>query len=141
MSVTPYKGRSTEHGCYRQVYRNLHTGSWSLKHPTRGLVTGHADRVVLADAIFSVAPRANARVRATGRKEVHAWVDGRVLLGTEESTAGLDRVRYNPMEHRRFVRAEDGTPVTRSPRVVLDADGRVWADCRHLPPVDAKRAR
>lgn len=144
MSITPFKGRETPDRSYRHAYRNLITGKWSLRDPFRGTVTGHADAVVLINCLFHVSRPGRERVVRTGRKEVHAWVDGRVGLGENPADLrGLERVRYNPKAGWEFFRAADGMPVRRSPRVVLAADGTVWADLQHMPavkPADAQHS-
>jgi hypothetical protein len=35
-----------------QVYKNLHTGNWSVRH--KGKVIAHLDEVILRDCVFHV---------------------------------------------------------------------------------------
>jgi hypothetical protein len=57
------------------VYRNLHTGTWSVRAasgPDRGKVLYHPREVALTDARFVVGEKARDTVRATCSKSVHA---------------------------------------------------------------------
>ena len=94
------------------VYFNLQRRVWSERQA--GKVIGHPEYVVLKDARFLVGKAGQARVRAEGRKNVHAGVSG--LNITEMSPIGAVRpisvnaysddwrtVTYNPYRHDSFV--------------------------------------
>jgi hypothetical protein len=51
------------------VYYNLHKKVWSVREKATGLV----------DVTFKVSAAGNAKVRAEGRKNVHAWITGTLV--------------------------------------------------------------
>tara|TARA_R110000744_G_scaffold299835_1_gene409183 strand:- start:65 stop:487 length:423 start_codon:yes stop_codon:yes gene_type:complete len=61
------------------VYRNLHNGLISIKDVGTGLVLGHADAIDLQGATFIVREAGRQRVIKEKRKNVHAFVRGRVV--------------------------------------------------------------
>ena len=88
-----------------RVYRNLHTGLWSVK---QGVVRFHTQCIFLKDVTFPVNERVRLRVIANKRKEVHAFVMGFL---TEAGDAPLfnayckdkQEVTYNPYKSGNFV--------------------------------------
>ena len=62
-----------------QVYRNLHNGLISIQDLSTGLVLGHADAIDLQGATFIVREAGRQRVIVEKRKNVHAFVRGRVI--------------------------------------------------------------
>lgn len=89
-----------------EVYFNLHKRLFSVREG--GLVTAHLPLVVLRDCTFAVQPAGLRKVRATGVKNVHAFVRGET--GTHEEWEAVDeghniwQVRYNPRVHDSFMR-------------------------------------
>lgn len=61
-----------------RVYRNLHNDLMSVQHLTLTgwRVLGHTADIILADAKFVVIQSGRQRVLATGRKNVHAFIQG-----------------------------------------------------------------
>jgi len=57
-----------------QVYYNLHKKTFSIQQA--GRVKAHSDGIVLDDVRFLVGKAGQAKVRETGRKNVHARVSG-----------------------------------------------------------------
>lgn len=137
-----------------RVYRNLGARYkargqvvYSVADATSGLVLGHATAVQLADAEFKVSAAGRERVRATGRKAVHAVIEGNLdsftmpsmegtytacgTLSAEEGFARLDQlldkharfVTYNPFKVDHFVNAKTGARVDASPLVRLSSNG------------------
>lgn len=111
-----------------EVYRNLHTGTWSvraLEGPSKGRVISHPKAICLKNCTLVVQPAGNARVRNEGRKNVHAFVRGEVMMAHDHSImepyADADQVTYNPYENTTFVDKETGEPVTEADYVYLDA--------------------
>lgn len=103
-------------GLHVRCYRNLHHGLFSVQH--KGRVVAHVATLTLADARFTVQPAGQARVLATGQKQVHAFVSGTV---TDLATLG-ERVSYDPYKAGAFT-ATDGQPVTRAPLATLAGTG------------------
>lgn len=117
------------------VYRNLHTETWSLVDRTVGRVMQHPTEVAIKDATFVVQPAGNAKVRRTKKKHVHAFVRGRqvdVVDFTGRPTfedvrrSGV-RLTYNPYKHTAFVEADTEQPVKAADLVALLSDGTAWA--------------
>lgn len=92
-----------------RVYRNLHTGLWSVK---QGVVRFHTKCIFLKDVTFPINEKVRQRVIANKRKEVHAFVMGFL---TEAGDASLfnsyckdkEEVTYNPYKNDTFV-CKDG---------------------------------
>ena len=85
-----------------RVYRNLHTGLWSVK---QGVVRFHTNCIFLKDATFPVNEKVRQRVIANKRKEVHAFVFGLICDRPDYFTVGVDchEVTYNPYKNETFV--------------------------------------
>jgi hypothetical protein len=97
------------HGDRVEVYRNLHNGTHSIRR--NGKVVKHLQHhqsIFLKDVKFAVQPAGREKVRREGRKNVHAFVRGTVILPstingtTDEFKKKMPYVvTYNPyhMEH------------------------------------------
>ena len=100
-----------------QVYWNKTKGCYSIKHATLGFVVGHANEVLMHNCKFVVSPTGRDRVRATGHKTVHAWVEGTIQYTVDfkeyknrgfhhtdahNSEQTMVPLRYNPMVDDRF---------------------------------------
>lgn len=102
------------------VYRNLHSGTWSAKAvrapaSMRGRVVAHPLRVVLADATFRVNARGRDKVRATCSKNVHSVVRGEPRARRPAWPARLVvDVGYNPYLFDSFVVLANGQPIRRA---------------------------
>lgn len=101
------------------VYWNVHLKMYSIR--SKGVVIGHAKAVLVRDAEFVVQPAGNAKVRATGRKVVHAFVRGHLEAWQGESTTTGDRRYVYPIwdaSDRRYARAAHtiGRQVSYNPR-------------------------
>lgn len=102
------------------VYRNLHTGTWSVKAlrgPSKGRVVGHPDDVTVANVEFRVNAAGRDRVRAECVKGVHAGVVGTI----DESGIPADypahlvvEVGYNPFLFDSFVLLANRVPLHRA---------------------------
>ena len=97
------------------IYFNLQRRVWSERQA--GKVVAHPEYVVLKDARFLVGKAGQARVRAEGRKNVHAGVSGlnithmvQAIPLMPDGALSIDhemhwhRVTYNPYKHDSFVR-------------------------------------
>jgi hypothetical protein len=93
----------------------------------------HPDQVGLTDATLVVRPGGRDKVRATGRKNVHAFVVGTVA-GPEALDASFGSVvqaTYNPYRFDSFVAhtpgdAREVTPIADAAYVWLDGHNRVF---------------
>jgi hypothetical protein len=92
-----------------RVYRNLHTGLWSVK---QGVVRFHTQCIFLKNVTFPVNEKVRQRVIANKRKEVHAFVMG-FLMEAGDAPLFSDyckdnqEVTYNPYKNETFV-CKDG---------------------------------
>jgi hypothetical protein len=87
----------------------LKTPYFSIQDLNTEKVIGHETSFMVKDAIFRVRPAGNAKVRETGRKNVHAGVVGYLV---HEEPRTLDTpVTYDPYKYTSFVKVEDKSPV------------------------------
>ncbi len=124
-----------------EVYWNLKAKAFSVRE--EGCVVGHARRLLIRDAKFSVSQAGRRRVIESGHKNVHAFVRGELSAvmwddtfvfgyayqdnwtrgdGAYASVArkrlGTD-VTYNPRLHETFVDRPSLEPRTTAPMVYL----------------------
>jgi len=90
-----------------QVYRNLHTGTWSVRQG--GIVKLHTDYICLKGVQYRVGQKGRERVIREQKKNVHAYVSGFIcstheINGTDLKAKG---VRYNPYKYSTFVNSDD----------------------------------
>lgn len=113
-----------------EVYRNLHSGTWSvraLEGPSKGRVIAHPKTVAIEDPTFVVQPAGNAKVRAEGKKNVHAFVRGTLKYYQDRpaperfklANDGWENATYNPYENTTFVNQSTGEPVRKADVAVL----------------------
>ena len=90
-----------------QVYYNLHKKCLSIRH--KGKVIEHAREVTLTDARFHVQPAGRERVLREKKKNVHAYVSGKLkesfwfLQSPSYVWTAEQRVSYNPYKYKSFV--------------------------------------
>ena len=118
------------------VYFNLQRRVWSERQA--GKVIDHPTFLILKDARFLVGKAGQARVRAEGRKNVHAGISGEWLakLDADENwsyseiskifnadivTGLADLVTYTPYQNDTFVMVNGGDPVTVADKVAMFA--------------------
>jgi len=99
------------------VYWNSTRKKWSLRR--QGRVAAHATSLALRGCTFHIQPGAQARVRSSGKKEVHAWIRGEVVADHQHLIRVLDgnEIIYNPVTCDSFllITHRDGQEVRRSP--------------------------
>ena len=80
---------------YVKCYRNLNRKGvvWSLLNSKTGLVDSYAHNVFLEDVTFKVSQAGRNRVLKQKRKNVHAFVTGKVC---SKSVQTWKRATYNP---------------------------------------------
>ncbi len=106
MKITPYKERTLDESKPVHVYRNLGNAAkerYSIRQG--GLVVGHTDEITLADCEFKVSEAGRQRVLREGRKNVHAYIKGRIWGSLTHDEwrplmpgphAEWEQFRYNP---------------------------------------------
>jgi len=101
-----------------QVYRNLHVRpgvGWSVREARSRIVVAVVDEALLAGADFHVGALGRARVLREKRKNVHAWIAGRLVTPAEiPGNVFWEPVLYDPYRHETFVRPWDAAPVLRA---------------------------
>ena len=117
-----------------QVYRNLHKSKkgqravYSIRND-KGLVEEHASFLILHDCKMRVSDKGNERVRGEMRKNVHAYIQGKRLVGYHLNGLPLDNmieITYNPYKYKNFVIKETGEPIEDADFVVFSGNS-VWA--------------
>jgi hypothetical protein len=113
-----------------QVYYNLHKKCLSVRH--KGKVIEHAQEVTLTDARFHVQQAGRERVLKEKRKNVHAYISGKLketfwfTQAPKYIWTAKQRVTYNPYKYKNFVNKKTLEPVT-SAEVVHISGKRITA--------------
>jgi hypothetical protein len=119
----PYRGRELQLGEDVWVYRNLmrSDGAW-YSVLQRGRVVGHTRQISIAEPTMLVREAGRRRAIREGRKNVHAFVVGRVAPRVDPSADLSVRVRYD-MRGAGFFVDPSGCVVTRAAVAVLNERG------------------
>jgi hypothetical protein len=113
-----------------QVYYNLHKKCLSVRH--KGKVIEHAQEVTLTDARFHVQQAGRERVLKEKRKNVHAYVSGKLketfwfTQAPKYIWTAKQHVTYNPYKYKNFVNKKTLKPVA-SAEVVHISGKRITA--------------
>ena len=109
-----------------EVYRKLHTGSWSIRDSKTGLVVDHAEQVCLAGARLVVQPAGRAKVLREQRKNVHAFIKGERVPMVAGPPHPARPVSSTPDKCGSFVLKATGEPITEADSVTLTAGGHAY---------------
>lgn len=113
-----------------RVYWNLHKKTFSIQDAQTGLVVGHSQHIELEDASFVVRQGGRRKVIETRRKNVHAFVVGKLVstvAQAEQTAERLTELTYNPYKYDSFVvRDDDQTKASISAHVLL-ANRQIFA--------------
>jgi phosphatidate phosphatase PAH1 len=120
--IQAYKGRVIDPDKRVRVYFNLHTGLWSIQQG--GIVVAHADELTLVRCTTSVSKPGRERVLREGRKNVHAFITGKLVTFTVQVMPPR-KLYYNPYKVSSFVDYDTMKPVTKPNIVRLNADRSV----------------
>lgn len=95
-----------------EVYRNLHTGTLSVRDAKTKLVIGHADRVELMSVELKVSEAGRQRAVREGRRNVHAFAIG--YETDAQLTVTGERITYNPFRapHFHFAATQEAAAIT-----------------------------
>lgn len=118
-----------------KVYRNLNKDCLSI---VKGkLVHGYAEYVELVDVTFTVNEKKRQKVLQERKKNVHAYVCGKILQGLPIKKLGFDkvedlyktieeqgyiRVKYNPYLFDSFVRVDTGEKIEKADIAIVVMD-------------------
>lgn len=103
---TPYKDRAPVLSEIVHVYRNLnlHSTGFSVRCAKTKLVLCHCENVTLSECEFVVSEKSRQRVLKEGRRNVHAYVRGRLENFTPAAPDFLNRkIYYNPYKTANFI--------------------------------------
>lgn len=122
MEFDSRKGRTIDRRKPVKVYRNLHKSGVVYSVMQNGLVVGYTPEITLTNAKFIVNAAGREKVRATGRKVVHAFVEG--FLG-DFRLATKRAAKYNPYKFDTFV-TESGEPLFEAAAAQVGATGVLY---------------
>lgn len=105
-----------------RVYRNLHTGNFSVQCVKSGLVIARVAQIELQGATFVVRPAGHAKVLAEKKKNVHAFVVGAI---SSASSANRTQVIYNPYKAAYFWVGDTDCRIDSAEQVLL-ADNKIY---------------
>lgn len=102
-----FRNREIDFSVPVRIYKNLHNGKFSIKQ--QGHVVAHVDTFKITDVTFKVSEAGRQRVILENKKNVHAYVCGRLLKVNEEYNVGRFWVKttYNPYKLPYFYHPED----------------------------------
>lgn len=89
-----------------QVYYNLHKQCWSIRSKRTQRVIKHTDSLIMTHVKLVARPGGRERVRKTGRKNVHAFVEGEIIDPLDPKCLDnfeMLRLTYDPYRHESFV--------------------------------------
>ena len=118
---------------YKSTTRTGRFRYWSIRAAEgadRGRVIARRAELMIHGPAFVVQPAGRERVRATGRKNVHAFVRGEFDEGiTPTWLEGGHLIAYNARKHGTFVLVRDGRDVAeiRPHSASFHSDGALWA--------------
>ncbi|MCS0827412.1 hypothetical protein NX029_26210 [Cytobacillus firmus] len=98
-----------------KVYRNLRNGLFSVLDAKTNKVSFYASELVLKDATFVIQKGGQQRARATGQRNVHAYIKG--FVTTFDGCECTSEVYYNPFETDYFL--NDSEPIHKADMVLL----------------------
>ena len=106
------------------LYRNLHTGTFSLKH--KGIVIKHPKVCLMREVEFKVSEKGRQRVLKEKRKNVHATVAAEYYsVGyIEYNLDDYEELYYNPYTTDKFIDTK-GRPVYRAEEA-LCANNKIY---------------
>lgn len=100
------------------VYRNLHTGGFSVKHKNK--VIKIVDSIILQNVEFRVRKGGRARAVKEGQRNVHAFCVGYELNKSYLiNKKDLLELTYNPFKNTSFVFKNSGEAIYKSNIAVL----------------------
>jgi hypothetical protein len=108
-----------------KIYRNLHKKCLSVLHRTKKgwRLWKHVPRIEVLNVVFKVSQAGRERVLREKRKNVHAFVEGDYVGGSNVASSNLRLLRYNPYEAGHFFDAETKKPVKESSWASINEDG------------------
>lgn len=81
------------------------------KDKKSGLVVDYCDSATVSNARFIVSVAGHARVRRTGIRNVHAYIEGEFIAVDEEKKDYYITGYYNPFKTEKFIQENTGAPL------------------------------
>lgn len=104
-----------------KVYFNLHKKTFSIMDLKTRRVVRYADDVTLRDVTFKVSEAGRQRVLREKRKNVHAYVIGKIDPFPVDNGR---EVTYNPYKYKTFVFEQDKSPVRYAKKATLTVNNK-----------------
>jgi hypothetical protein len=105
-----------------RVYFNLHRKQLSVQHktPSGWRLWRHAEQVTLENPRFRVSEPGRQRVLREKRKNVHALIEGDLVLTEGAPITPATAVTYNPYKMATFQTVEAGEPVRSAKYAIIN---------------------
>jgi hypothetical protein len=115
-------------GLTTRIYRNLQTGTMSLQQKVNKswLVVGHVTNAAIEYPKFYISQSGKLRVIREQRKNVHAWIEGR-LIGISADSLRLEEIHYCPYTSDSFSWKKTGKLIE-SANLFVVIDNQVFCD-------------
>lgn len=117
MKYESFKNRKIELNTKTFVYRNLHTGNYSVKQ--NGLVIAHVESIILNNCSFKISEKLRQKVIKDKQKNVHAYIVGYVEsykdINSIPYIENRTSITYNPYKFKTFVYKEYETEAILQP--------------------------
>lgn len=111
-----------------KIYRNLHRDCFSVLNRKTRTVCAYSKKIWLKDVEFKVSEAGRQRVIASKKKNVHAFVTGKIFNPPfdfqERNSNYLEYVWYNPYTTP-FFKLTDST-VVHNAKFCLLKDNKIW---------------
>lgn len=118
------------------VYRNLDRRVWSIRDRATGLVVEHRDTLVMRGVEFVVQPAGHKRALREGKKNVHAFARGEIMLAIPRIDRGQGWLRvWYDLKRGCFWATTNGQTVMNLDEVswvVFDDEGGAWVRVQDL---------
>lgn len=99
------------------LYWNFNRLAWSVRAaegPNRGRVVAYEKVVHLANCQFIVQKAGLEKARATGVKNVHAYIKGDWVDASIAANSDWNPITYNPFREGYFIWCASGNPIERA---------------------------
>lgn len=109
-----------------RVYFNLHKKCFSVKSKKTNRVLFHTNEIHLHDVTYKVSQSGRQRVLKEQRKNVHAYVDGKIGAIGSIHNNGYINVTYNPYKYDSFVNKDTEEKIVATKSAIL-LDKKIYA--------------
>ncbi len=127
--IVPFKGRAIDPTKRVLIYRNLHKPGRTYSVKQDGLIVGHGTKITVNSVNFIVNEGGRQRVLREKRKNVHAFIEGKLtadglgMMATNTGARFAVPVTYNPYQAGHFYSVVTTTPVFAASNVIINETG------------------